>query len=85
MTLIEPQLSYDDGGCFFRVHNKIGRFASERQYNDELEQEFILAGIAYKREYELQNFEPSSPKGNRVDFLVEGLIPLDSKAKKFVT
>lgn len=85
MTLIEGPLCYKIAGCCFKVHNKLGRFASERQFCDELEQEFIQAGINNKREFEIRDLEPSSPKGNRVDFLVENKIPLDAKAKKFIT
>jgi GxxExxY protein len=85
MMLIEGPLSYKITGYCFKVQNKLGRFASERQFCDELEQEFIKNGINYKREFEIQNFEPTSPEGNRVDFLVENKIPLDAKAKKFIT
>ncbi len=86
MTLIiEPQLSFKITGLCFKVHNKLGRFASERQYCDELEKLFIETGLSYERECDIKTLVPDSPKGNRVDFLIEKRILLDAKAKKFVT
>src|SRR3989344_2114799 len=85
MTLIEPELSFKITGLCFKVHNKLGRFASERQFLDELEKLFIEEGVVYKREFEIKDFEPNAPKGNRVDFIIEDRILFDGKVKKFIT
>lgn len=83
--IIEKELCYKINGCCFKVHNKVGRFCSERQYGDELELVFKQEKINYIRECEIKKIRPESPAGNRVDFMVEDKIPVDLKAKKFVT
>ncbi len=67
------------------MHNKLGRFCREKQYADELEKLLKQANIVYKREYELKNFNDTSPKGNKVDFLIHDLVILDVKAKNHIT
>ncbi len=69
----------------FKVHKKLGRFASERQYCDEFEKMLIEEQIEYRREYEIKLFIEGSPKGNRVDFLAENKIVIDLKAKPYIT
>src|SRR3989338_1844453 len=83
--IIEPRLSFQVTGVCFKVHNKLGRFCSERQYCDELEAEFLKANLMFVREYELSKIPGVDRKGNRVDFLIAKIIVLDVKAKKFVT
>jgi len=83
--ILEKDLSFKITGCCYKTHNKLGRFCSERQYCDELEQQFLAASIKNKREFEIQKLVPNAPKGNRVDFMVEDRVPLDIKAKKFIT
>lgn len=82
--LILPKLSYQITGLCFHVHNELGRFCSERQYADKLEQQLKEAGIAYQREVEINSFSPDAPKGNRADFVIEEQIVVDAKAKKFI-
>lgn len=67
------------------MHRKLGRFCSERQYCDEIENEFKIGNYPYKREFQINELDESSPKGNRVDFLVDDKIIVEVKAKKFVT
>jgi GxxExxY protein len=83
--IILPELSYEVAGLCFKVHNELGRFCSERQYADKLEQHLKSAGVVYLREYELSNIDKVETKGNRVDFLINNSIILDVKAKKFIT
>lgn len=82
--IIFKDLSYKLNGLFFKVHNKIGRFCSERQYADEIEGLLKEFNLEYKREYELKNLG-KEVKGNRVDFLIVNQILIDIKAKKFLT
>jgi GxxExxY protein len=64
--------------CFV-VHNERGTYAKEKQYADLLEQKLQQAGISYKREQAIGS------SGNRVDFIIEGKILLEIKAKRFIT
>lgn len=79
--LIYPELSYKITGLLFEVHNKLGRFCSERQFCDELEKIFIENKINYIREKNINE----EIKGDRIDFCVENKIIIECKAKKFVT
>jgi len=80
-----PELSYKITGACFKVHKKLGRFCTERQYCDELETFLKKIGCTYKRELEISSLNAISPTGNRVDFIVENKIILEIKAKRFVT
>jgi GxxExxY protein len=79
--ILYKELSYKLTGIFFDVHNKLGRFLSERQYSDEVEKYLKQGGVEYKREFEISG----DIKGNRVDFLIEGKIIVDIKAKRIIT
>ncbi len=85
VKIIEKDLSYEIVGCCFKVHNKLGRFCSERQYADELEKVLTENKIYFIRECELDKIFPGTLLGNRADFLIEKRIILDIKAKKFIT
>lgn len=79
--LLFPELSYRLTGILFAVHNKLGRFCTERQYCDFLEQKLKENNIQYIREKNInKNIE-----GDRVDFCIEDKIIIECKAKKFVT
>ena len=82
IRILFPELSYEITGLCFKIHNNMGRFCSERQYADALELAFKQKQIPHKREFALNSNEI---KGNRVDFLVDGKIIVDLKAKKFIT
>lgn len=83
--LILPELSYKITGLCFKVHRELGRFCRERQYADSLEELLKEDKFNYKREFEISNLEPTSPRGNKVDFLIENEILIDLKAKNFIT
>lgn len=83
--IVLPKLSYQITGLCYKVHNELGRFCSERQYADKLEEQIVNAKLDYKREYELSKLHEVKVKGNRVDFLVSDVLILDIKAKKFIT
>jgi len=76
-------LSYKINGICFKVHNKLGRFCTERQYSDKLDEALKENKIDYKREFEIAKLV-DSPLGNRPDFIIENKIVLDAKAKKFI-
>ncbi len=79
--LFFPKLSYQITGILFTVHNELGRFCSERQYCDLLEQKLKESNIKYLREKNINK----DIKGDRVDFCIEDKIVIECKAKKFVT
>ena len=83
--LLHQDLTYKINGVCFKAHRELGRFCRERQYCDKLKELLKDAGIGYEREYELTKLNKASPMGNRVDFLIEHIIILDIKAKKFIT
>ena len=76
--LIYPELSYTISGLCFAVHNKLGRFARERQYCDCFASKLDEIKIPYSREYVVAG------SGNRVDFLIDNLVILEVKAKSFI-
>lgn len=77
-----PELSYHLNGVFFSVHNELGRFRNEKQYCDRLEGKLKEKQIAHQREYPLPpSFEGERARRNIVDFLVEGKIIIEVKAK----
>lgn len=80
-----PELSYSICGLCFTVHNDLGRFRSESQYCDALEELLKTNNLKYLRE----KIMPPSFKGegnrNIPDFIIEDKIVLDLKAKRLVT
>ena len=79
--LIYPELSYKITGILFEVHNILGRFCTERQFCDLIENKFKENNINYVREKNINE----GIEGDRVDFCIEDKIVLECKAKKFVT
>jgi GxxExxY protein len=80
--IIERDLSYILNGIFFEIHNTLGRFKNEQQYCDAIEESFRKRGIRYEREKTLAaSFSGERPNRNRVDFLIEGRVVIEVKAK----
>ena len=77
--LIYPELSYTIVGICFETHNELGRFSREKQYGDLLEKKLEEAKISYEREYQILK------TGNQADFLIDGKIILEIKAKSLIT
>jgi len=77
--LIFPELSYALTGICFDVHNKLGRYAREKQYGDLLEEKFNERKIPYKREFAI------GKTGNTVDFFIDDKVILELKAKPVVS
>lgn len=83
--LIHQELSYTITGVLFAVHNELGRYRGEKQYGDMLEKYFRERDIPYAREVVLPvNFSGEKAGRNRVDFLLDGKIVLEIKAKRFL-
>ncbi|MBU1102290.1 GxxExxY protein [Patescibacteria group bacterium] len=84
--IIEQELCYKLNGLFFEVQNRLGRYLTEKQYADGLEFLFKEHQILYEREKEiLIPFGEGKIGGNKVDFIIEGKIIIDIKAKKYIT
>ena len=83
--LIYPELSYKITGTLFKAHNDLGRFCNEKQYADALEGHFKKSKISYEREKILpKSFEAEKEGRNKVDFLIDGKIILEIKAKRLL-
>jgi GxxExxY protein len=81
--IIYPELSYKITGVLFKVHNELGRYCKEKQYQDVLEQKLRDRGLQFEREKTFPiNREVG---GNQVDFCIENKILLECKAKSFLT
>lgn len=84
--LIYKDLSFRINGVLFRVHNDIGKYASEAQICDMIAHELKCAGIKYEREYVLQQILPGEHAGrHRVDFIIEDKIILEIKTKRYLS
>ena len=81
--LIYPKLSYEITGVLFKVHNQLGRFCKEKQYQDALMEAFEQRNFQFEREQELRF--SAKVGGNQVDFVIENKIVLECKAKPFLT
>lgn len=79
--LIYPELSYKITGILFKAHNTLGRFCTERQFCDFIEDKLKENKINYIREKNINE----NIKGDRVDFCIEDKIILECKSKKFIT
>ena len=77
--LIYPELSYMLTGVCFDAHNSIGRFGREKQYCDFIDTKLKELKIPFIREC------VDTLTNNRFDFLIDGKIVLETKAKRFLT
>lgn len=80
-----PELSYKITGLFFKTHNNLGRFKSERQYCDFFENLLKQSSFDYSRETNIKKvFKDVEVDGNIPDFIIERKIIIDFKSKKFI-
>jgi len=69
-------------GCAMTVHKTLGNGFQEVIYQRALAIEMNIAGIEFKREFEMPIFYRGEHIGTRrVDFLVEGIISVELKAQ----
>jgi GxxExxY protein len=86
MRIIYPKLSYQLNGIFYEVQNRLGRFSTEKQYAEGVEEMLKQEKINYIREKEiLIPFGKIKIGGNKVDFLIEDKILVDIKSKNYIT
>ena len=84
--IVYPDLSYKINGITFAAKKKAGRFANEKQYCDAIEELLQEQNIPYEREKVLSpSFEGEAERRHKVDFLINGKIILEIKAKPFLT
>ncbi len=76
--LIYPELSYLLTGILFSAHNELGQYCREKQYGNLIEKKLKESKTNYKREVVIGD------SGNVIDFIIEGKILLELKAKKIV-
>jgi GxxExxY protein len=84
--LIYKDLSYKICGFLFYIHNKLGRFSKEKNYADALEIVLKESNLHFTREQAIET-DILSRKLNlyRTDFVVDGKVLLELKAKTIVT
>jgi len=84
--IIHKELSYLLNGILYYIHNQLGRFCSHKQYADAFEIILKEKRIEYKREVEIPiEFAGNPIKGNKIDFLIKNLIPVDIKTEKYIS
>jgi GxxExxY protein len=84
--IVHSKLSFKLTGIAFKIQNEHGRFCTEKQYAAAFEEELGKADIKYEREKYLpvKIQEDSIIGKNWVDFVIEGIVAVDLKAKPFV-
>jgi GxxExxY protein len=78
--VLYPQLSYKISGYLFETHNKLGRYAREKQYGDFLEGILKREGVKYDREFDI-NTDGLKNRTNIVDFKIDDVVLLEIKSK----
>lgn len=82
--VIYPELSYEIVNVLFHAHNKLGRFCREKQYCDLIETLLQENRIKCEREKNLPIDGIRLQSTNKADFVVEGKILLEIKAKPII-
>ena len=75
IKLLFEKETFKLNGIAFKVQKELGRFAREKQYSDLYEKYLIEEKIIYQRELTIGD------SGNRLDFFVYNMIPIEIKAK----
>lgn len=83
--IIYPELSYKLTGILFEARRLAGRFSNEKQYCDSIDNLLKKSGISFEREKFLPPSFDGEGKRNKVDFLIDGKIILEVKAKPYIT
>lgn len=84
--LIYPELSYKLLAVLFKVHNKLGSSRQEKHYQRAIEIELEDQKIEFEREKQTSLKYRDRKIGDYfVDFVIDGKILLELKAKDFYT
>lgn len=84
--LVEKELSYKIVGVLFRVHRELGGSYQEKYYQRAVEIGLQNAHLSFERELEVDlAFDEENIGKYYLDFLVEGKVVLEIKAKPRVT
>ncbi|MDP3996569.1 MAG: GxxExxY protein [bacterium] len=84
--ILYKDLSYKLNGLFFAIHKELGWQRSEKSYADALEQKLKDNNISYEREMPLlPSFTGEGERRNVPDFVINGIIIIDLKAKRFIS
>jgi len=76
--LLFADLTYKLNGIAIQVRKEVGRYGRERQYCDLYALKLSENELSFERELVVGS------SGNRLDFLVEKIIPIEAKAKPFI-
>lgn len=86
INLLFPELSYKINGFMFKIHNQLGRFCKEKTYGNAIAGILKENQIDFEREklinIKLDDFNLTK---NWADFIIDGKILIEIKAKRFVT
>ncbi len=82
--IIYKELSYKINGLLFKIHNELGRYCREKQYADAFEKLLKSENLSFEREKELPMKMIENRFTNKTDFVVDGKIVLEFKAKPFI-
>jgi hypothetical protein len=84
--IIHKDLSYKIYGLLFDVHRELGHFRNEKQYGDYFEKLLKDSGIVHIREYRFIDNQFGQEAVRCIcDFIVDGKIIMEFKAKEFIT
>jgi len=76
--VLHADLCFKINGICIYVQNRLGRFAKEKQYGDSIEVRLKELGLPYVREL------VAIGTGNRSDFIIDGKVLVEIKAKPFL-
>ncbi len=82
--ILYRELSYRLNGLLFHIHNTLGRYCREKQYGDALAHLLIEEKISFEREKPLPLPLIKNTFTNTADFVVEGSILIELKAKPII-
>jgi GxxExxY protein len=84
--ILYKELSYKLNGLFYETHKVLGKYRNEKQYADYFEELLKREKLKYEREYRFEDIQYGQNKVRCVcDFIIEGKIILEFKAKSVIT
>ena len=84
--IVHKDLSYKVNGLLFETHGELGQYKNEKQHADYFENLLKREDVKYEREYRFDDQQYGSKKVRCIcDFIIEGKIILEFKAKDFIS